>query len=110
MMRRQFLGMVVLAGAIGLVTGCGGGTVKDVKVTGSVVKDGKPIADVNVGFAPADAKKGTAKGGRTNAEGKFEIMMKPGNYTVTLTRMVDKKGNVPAASDDPAQDVTQLEA
>jgi hypothetical protein len=95
-----------------LALGCGGGGggPSGVRVTGSVIKDGKGQSGVSVGFTPADPSKGEARGARTDAEGKFQTNVMPGSYTVTLSRMVDKKGNVPADSDDPTQDYTQLEA
>src|SRR5437879_12901857 len=103
---RQYLGMLVLSGAIGVIAGgCGSGSAGpagEVKVTGSVTKDGKGLDGVNVGFDAADPKQ--AKGTLTDANGKFATTLKPGSYTVILSRMVDRKGNVPpsAPGDAPA--------
>jgi hypothetical protein len=106
----RLLAAAMLCGAVSLV-GCGGNAGPDgVKVTGSVTKDGKAQSGVNVGFIAADQTKGESRGVKTNAEGKFELKLRPGSYSVTLTRMVDKKGNVPPDSEDPAEDYTQLEA
>lgn len=108
-MRRQFLNAVLGYGMLCLL-GCGGGGEEGAKVTGSVTKDGKAQPGASVSFIPADPTKGDSRGAKTNAEGKFEVHLKPGAYTVTLSRLVDKKGNVPPDSEDPAEDFTQLEA
>lgn len=103
-MRQQFLGIFLLCAALGVVAiGCGGGS-DGVKVTGSVTQGGKSQEGVMVGFVFSDPNQG-AKGTRTNAEGTFEIMLKPGSYTVTVAKWVDKRGNVPNE-----EDYTQLEA
>lgn len=106
----RFVAIVVLCGGVALA-GCGGNAGPDgVKVTGSVTKDGKGQAGTNVSFIAADQTKGESRGVKTDADGKFELKLRPGAYSVTLTRMVDKKGNVPPESENPAEDYTQLEA
>jgi len=111
MVRRQFFGMLGLFSAIGfVVSGCGGGGVKEVKVTGSVIMGGKAQEGVRIGFVPSDPKKASSKGTTTDAEGKFELKVQPGSYKVVLTKYVDRKGNVPKESDNPTEDITQLEA
>src|SRR5262245_59113362 len=107
-MRHVCAMVLVCAAFVLLASGCGP-VVKGVKVTGSVTQGGKPQEGVTVGFGPADPK-GEAKAARTDAEGKFVLRMEPGKYTVTLTKFVDKKGNVPKESDNPTEDFTQLEA
>jgi len=110
MVRRQLFGILGLCCAIAVGTGgCGGS--KEVKVTGSVTRGGKAQDGAKVGFIPTDPKlAANAKGTSTNAEGKFELMVVPGSYTVVLTRYVDRKGNVPKESENPKEDFTQLEA
>jgi hypothetical protein len=113
MMHRQVASALVIGGILALVTsGCGrGGGPTGVKVTGSVVMGGKAQGGTRVGFIPLDLQKmESSRGATTNAEGKFELLVEPGEYAVILSRMVDKNGNVPGESDDPTQDFTQLEA
>jgi hypothetical protein len=112
MKRSQLIALLALGSAVTLfASGCGGGGGPEgVKVTGSVTKGGKGEEGVNVGFITADPKKGESRGVRTDAQGKFELRVKPGAYTVTLTKLVDKKGNVPKESEVPTEDYTQLEA
>lgn len=108
-MRKKFLGMLPFLAVLTLIAGgCGGE--EGVKVTGSVTKASKPLESVTVSFVALDKEKGVSKGAVTNAEGKFELLLKPGKYTVTLTKLVDSKGNVPKASDNPNEDFAQLEA
>jgi hypothetical protein len=92
-----------------ITSGCGGSGVNEVKVTGSVTQNRKVQQGVNVSFIPADSS-ATSKGIRTDADGKFEVMMSPGKYTVLLSKMVDKKGKVPKDSENAAEDYAQLEA
>jgi hypothetical protein len=66
---------------VGLLVGCGapGIDVKLAPVTGSVTKDGKPLADVKVIFESKDpASKAPMLFGLTNAEGKYEIQTSSG--------------------------------
>ena len=93
-----------------VLSGCGGNDDEGVKVTGSVVKGSTAEEGVLVNFAPSDPAQGSAKAARTDASGKFEVRVKPGKYVVALTKMVDKKGNIPKESENPAEDLTQLEA
>jgi len=104
--------MVVLSCAIGLAaSGCGGGSgSKEVKVTGSVTQGGKAVDGVKVGFISPDPAKAPSKVATTDAEGKYQLKIMPGKYTVTLTRYLDRSGKVPKDSDNPTEDFTQLEA
>jgi hypothetical protein len=109
---RISLALLMLTGTIFIAAnGCGSKSETEAKVTGSVVKDGKGLEGVNVGFDAADPK--ASKGTMTDADGKFATTLKPGSYTVVLTRMVDKKGNLPpkvAADADPAlQDISKIQ-
>jgi hypothetical protein len=112
MKRSQLFALLALFSAVVLfASGCGAPPGPEgVKVTGSVTKGGKGEEGVNVGFITSDLKKGESRGVRTDAQGKFELRIKPGSYTVTLTKLVDKKGNVPKESEVPTEDYTQLEA
>lgn len=111
MNRRLFIVAWLFVGSVGLLaTGCGGDGEEGVKVTGSVVRGGKAEEGVLVSFAPSNANEGNPKATRTGPDGKFELKVKPGKYTVVLTKMVDKKGNVPKDSENPAEDQAQLEA
>src|SRR5262245_60564081 len=74
-------------------SGCS--STNEVEVTGSVTQGGKSQEGVTVGFVPADTTQESTKGTRTNADGKFQLMLKPGRYTVTLSKYVDKRGIVP---------------
>jgi hypothetical protein len=73
---------------------------------------GAPQDGARLGFFPQSntSPPAPAKGTVTAADGKFEIMLPPGNYKVTLSRMVDRAGKVPGESEDPSQDYAQLEA
>jgi hypothetical protein len=111
MMQRQFVAMMILGGTMAMVaSGCSDSGVHGVKVSGSVTKAGKAQDGVNVNFTATNPKEGEPKGTRTDADGKFQLRIKPGTYRVSLTRLVDKKGNVPKESDNPTEDFTQLEA
>ena len=70
-----------------------------IKVPGVVTMDGKPLADAEVVFEPADKdqKLGGATA-RTDEQGKFliqtskQLTMKPGKYAVYISKWVDKQG------------------
>jgi hypothetical protein len=109
--RSRFLAGLFVFGSFALLaSGCGGAADPGVKVTGSVTKGGKPDAGVKVAFIPDDKAKGTGKGAQTDANGKFELKVPPGQYSVYLTKYVDSKGNVPKDSENPDEDFAQLEA
>lgn len=105
-------GILLLYCAFGLGgMGCGGGGPREYKVTGSVISGGQPQPGVNVGFVPLDtSQSGNTRGAKTNIEGKFEVRLRPGSYTVLLTKLVDSKGNVPVITDPEKQDWGQIEA
>lgn len=109
MIPRHFLGTLALASAIAFAASGCGGSEEGVKVTGSVVKGNKAQEGVLVSLVAAD-KGGASKAARTDAEGKFEVKVKPGKYVVVLSKLVDKKGNAPTTSENPAEDAGQLEA
>jgi hypothetical protein len=101
--RWAFFPLVLLWVTIGMLTsGCGGGDA-GVKVTGSVtMKSGSP-ASVVVSFIPSDPKLPN-QSALTDAGGKFETSLRPGKYSVVLSKKVDASGNVPG----PDVDVGQL--
>jgi hypothetical protein len=109
MIRRHYLGALALALAVAFaVSGCGTSE-EGVKVTGSVVKGNKGQEGVLVSFVPSE-KGSSTKAARTDAEGKYEVKVKPGKYVVVLSKMVDKKGNAAKTSDNESEDAGQLEA
>jgi hypothetical protein len=78
---------------------------KETSITGSVTLDGQPLPSATVNFHPKDKLADTAATARTDQEGKFTLRRKakaplaPGNYVVTVQKLVDKKGNVPNDED-----------
>jgi hypothetical protein len=99
-----------LSWAVGLlalvVAGCSS---KGPTVTGKVTLDGKPLADAEVIFQPADLQTGSALGGdtvRTGPDGTFTIEpdpqkhgLKPGKFAVRINKWVDEQGNTPSPED-----------
>jgi hypothetical protein len=91
-----------------LLCGCGGGESYDLApVSGQVTLDGKPLANVRVGFQPAsgEAAPGPGSAGVTDADGR---------YTLQVVSASSKKGAVPGkhivrmnliAEEDSADDV-----
>jgi hypothetical protein len=111
MTRRRLLGVLLITIALA-GSGCGEGGPKGAKVTGSVTMGGAPQGGARLGFIPVSSlEPGAASTGAvTGEDGKFEVLLLPGKYKVTLSRMVDKGGKVPGDSEDPSQDFAQLEA
>jgi hypothetical protein len=117
-MRRfsRALGLVVCWAAVGLFAGCGSGPVK---VTGTVLRDGKPIPVSKTGVVQVTLIPDVAPGeayttfvGRCDETGKFEILdVKPGKYKVAVeqfdpTPQTDKLGGAFAAGKTPiARDI-----
>jgi hypothetical protein len=100
---RRYPGAALLALACFATASCssGGST-----VTGSVKLDGQPFPSATVTFHPREKLGTVAATARTDGEGKFTIRapkgrppIPPGNYVVTVRKMVDKKGNVPNDED-----------
>lgn len=82
--------LVLGLGVLALLAGCGGGGPTLAPVTGTVTYQGKPIADAEVTFYP---KAGRVAIGKTNAEGRFELMTASpgdgagvGEYTVVISK------------------------
>jgi len=90
--------MLTVLAPIGLV-GCGGSEedwIKLVRVSGTVTKNGKPMADADVSFVPEIGNKDSTPGvDRTGPEGGYLLMFKgrtgvaPGKYRVTITPAVE---------------------
>ncbi len=59
-----------------VLLGCGEGGPELASVSGTVTKGGKPLAGVNVTFAPTAA--GPSSGARTDADGKFILICQSG--------------------------------
>jgi hypothetical protein len=82
-----------------LAGGCsrvGGG-----KVTGSVLLDGKPLPDAQLGFFHKD-KGAVLNGAMTDAEGNFQVRpdkvkhtLQPGTYIVLVQKYMQKDGKAP---------------
>jgi hypothetical protein len=116
-MRRVSLVAAVLIGLLSLTAvGCSG---NKGKITGSVTLDGQPVADAQVEFLLQSNKNAPVANVRTDQQGNFAVLprpkgggpgLPPGQYVVLIRKMVDKSGNVPPDSDNPAEDYRQLEA
>ena len=87
-----------------LLAGCGAATAAPdlnlVPVTGTVMLDGKPLANATVLFNPLQGTKGTGGYGVTDAEGKFSIKHRSekegceaGDYGVTFTKITQPDGS-----------------
>jgi hypothetical protein len=85
-------------------------------VTGTVKLKGVPLADADVSFrlegvAPTGFIGSAAK---TDASGKYELRTNdqkgapPGNYKVSVSKYVDKDGNVPKVDPEAGMDLEQL--
>jgi len=89
-MGKAVLLTIVGLAALPLMIGCGGGGPETVPVTGTVTYQGKPVEGAEVAFYP---KSGRAATGKTDAEGRFELMTASpgdgavvGEYTVVVTK------------------------
>lgn len=119
---RKTLGFVAYASAgLLFLAGCGGSTnygptFKVTPVTGKVTLAGAPLADADVtlivqGAAPAGF---SAAGGKTDAQGHFEVMTgvqkgaPAGKYKVTVSKLVGPNGQPVVPSE--GMDLTQMVA
>jgi hypothetical protein len=80
---------------VGLAVGCTGGKKKPVKVEGSVLVDGQPMAGVDVTLSPIDGN-GMAAQGRTDVKGNFSLSTFnpddgaiPGSYKILVAKARD---------------------
>ena len=108
----RMLRLVAPLALVGL-WGCGSeeDRIKLVPVSGTITLNGKPLADAQVNFVPADGSGPNTPGvDSTGPQGNYKLMFKgrsgvaPGKYKVMITPAEDAGGtNVPEAfKDDPA--------
>ncbi|QDU37985.1 hypothetical protein Mal4_23040 [Maioricimonas rarisocia] len=97
-----------------MVTGCSSSpddAPELVEYTGVVTLDGQPLGDAVVMFHPTQPGLNGAAG-QTNADGEFSLVtgnrsgVTPGNYKVTVSRIVTKDGS--PVSTDEGMDIEQL--
>jgi hypothetical protein len=77
------------------------------RVAGSVKLDGKPVADAEVRFCPAENPNLAGNSARTGSDGTFELerhantgkTLAAGHYVVLVSKMVQKGGAAPPAED-----------
>lgn len=120
------LRQMILSGMLTLCllgTGCGDSMVSGpqwpdpVEVSGRVARQGKPLANAQVIFVPAETTIGQGGSGQTNAAGEFSIQTRwsdqklrdgliAGRYKVAFSRFVKPDGSVwipdPDATEGPA--------
>jgi len=81
------------------LTGCGGGAEEGtVAVEGTVMVDGKPIAQASVAFIGKEGAR--LASASTNAAGKFNLRASPGKNVVTVAK-APPGGPAPPPSDEP---------
>jgi len=95
-MRRSSLFFTLFPCFVILLIGCGPSDVKP--VTGTVTLDGEPLEGVEVRFTPTEGEKKVTSRGRTNPEGKYELMFD----TETKGALVGK--HLVQIVDDPIED------
>jgi hypothetical protein len=107
-MMRRFSRFAVLALAVMSGWGCSDeeGSIKLVRVTGTVTRNGKPLPDAKVAFMPDGGNKYSTPGvDATGPEGNYMLTFKgrsgvaPGKYKVIITAPVELPAGVTA---DPA--------
>ena len=96
-MRKNLLLFIVISLSVSL-TGCGGGTIRTVNVTGTVTFNGEPLSGAQVNFSPTTSDEGARPAfGLTDADGKYRLSViggavnagtTPGEYQVSISRMV----------------------
>jgi hypothetical protein len=106
-----FYGLVSCS-LLGLLSGCGTETAAKglpgtVAVTGIIRMDGKPLPDATVIFVPTGTTKGVECIGTSNESGTFTLQQirggsgaPPGEYGVTVSRLLKKDGTPFKASLD----------
>jgi hypothetical protein len=87
----KWIRSLVPVAVIGLI-GCDGSDVKVVKVTGTITKNAKPVADAAVAFFPDPSNKSQTPGAATTgADGNYAVAWQnhagvaPGKYRVVVT-------------------------
>ncbi len=87
-----------------LMAGCSGGgdeaEVSLLPVSGTIMADGQPLADVAITFAPDGDQIGKPAYGRTDASGKYELAFSdgrmgcpPGSYRVIISKFAQPDGS-----------------
>ncbi len=109
-MRNRWLGSTSLGLLLLLVVGCGGrdpNLPEMVPVSGTVTLDQKLVSDAVVWFIPTGSTRGSAAGGRTNQDGKYELVSTRGEtgtavgeYRVTIEVMAGMN-MMPSTADKP---------
>ncbi len=91
MARSHRFWLVAAAGLTLTLPGCGGS--EAVKVTGTVMLDGSPLADAQLVFWPTEDLSLGSFGGKTDSQGRFIIRqdrrqgsVKPGRYVILVTK------------------------
>jgi hypothetical protein len=106
-MKRTSRWLFVLPGLVFLtLLGCSGGSGSS--ITGVVTLDGQPLPDAEVEFIPFDRSQGLGSDlVRTDSAGRFEIKphprkagLKPGKYSVMVSKWIDPKTKQPLAPED----------
>jgi hypothetical protein len=98
----------------GLLCGCGS---RPPVIKGTVTLDGSPLVGADVQFVKDGSGNQETASCTTGPDGSFEVRprsrggmtLTPGKYIVLITKLVDKKGNVPPP-DDPSRDPGQMAA
>jgi hypothetical protein len=99
----QAIGIVVAIALLVVITGCGGSSETKFKVTavkGNVTKGGQPYPDAQVSliFQGQPPKDFPGAGGKTDAQGNYEVMtgtqkgVPAGTYTVVVSKIVGADG------------------
>jgi hypothetical protein len=90
----------------------GGCSANQGRVEGIIALDGQPVAGAEVAFHPDGDTKRNTYSGKTNDEGRYELLfpqgtdgVAPGSYRVVVTKHVAKPG---AAEANPHQDIRML--
>jgi len=95
---------VSLVCSLFVMSGCGGAgdeaEVSLLPVSGTVMADGQPLANVAVTFAPDGDQIGKPAYGRTDESGKYELAFSdgrmgcpPGSYRVTISKFAQPDGS-----------------
>jgi hypothetical protein len=93
----------VIAGALGLLSGCGGGPAGLYGISGAVKVDGAPLEKGNIGFEAMDGQ--SSSSGAVISGGNFTIPrehgLREGKYRVVVHAPTPGTGGSTAAADAP---------
>lgn len=100
-LRRLAVWLLLLA-----LAGCGGSEV--VVTTGTVTQDGKPLANALIAFLPEGDTLGNGGAAKTGPDGKYTLVpsqggkgLPPGQYKVTISRLLRPDGSEPDPNTPP---------